>query len=244
MTIPNETLVAYVDGELDDAARTSVEAAMAADPELARRVARQRALRDRLRATFDPVLAEPVPEHLLSAAGGASKPQQANGVVRLSRFSRRWSWPQWGALAASLILGVLVAPLLHREPARSPVETDSRGLLASGALAQALSQQLASDQRDRAPVRVGISFRSRAGAYCRTFELSVQGAVAGVACREGESWRLQALAALPSRIPATGTYQPAASPLPAAIEQTVDALIAGDPLDAKDEAAARRKDWH
>jgi hypothetical protein len=72
----------------------------------------------------------------------------------------------------------------------------------------------------------------------------MQGAVAGVACREGESWRLQALAALPSRIPATGTYQPAASPLPAALEQTVDALIAGDPLDAKDEAAARRKDWH
>jgi len=242
MTISDETLMAYVDGELDNAARTSVEAAMATDPELARRVVRQQALRNRLRATFDPVLAEPVPEQLLAAAHGTPASQQSANVIRLNALPRRtWSWPQWGGLAACLLLGVLVAPLLHREAARPPVAMDGRGLLASGALAQALSQQLASDQRDGGPVRVGISFRSQAGTYCRTFELSAQDAIAGVACREGESWRLQALAASGAR--ATGTYQPAASRVPAAIAQTVNALIAGEPLDDKAEAAARGKNW-
>lgn len=71
MNVTDELLMAHVDGELDAEARVAVEAAIAADPELQRRVARQQALRDKLRASFDSVLAEPVPERLIEAARSA-----------------------------------------------------------------------------------------------------------------------------------------------------------------------------
>src|SRR5207253_696626 len=62
MSYSEETLMAYADGELDPAARAALEAAMAADPGLAQRVARHQALRARLRAALDPVLDEPLPQ--------------------------------------------------------------------------------------------------------------------------------------------------------------------------------------
>ena len=60
MTIPEETLMAYVDGELDEAGRGEVEAAMAADPEVARRVERHKALRKKISSELDPVLLQQV----------------------------------------------------------------------------------------------------------------------------------------------------------------------------------------
>lgn len=245
MTVSDETLMAYVDGELDDATHAAVEAAIAIDPDLARRVADQVAVQGRLRSEFDPVLAEAVPERLVAAARGTSKAIGDGNVFALRHPpARQWAWPQWGALAASLILGILIAPLLRRAPVPSPLEMSEEGVLASGALAQALSQQLASNQSADGPVHIGISFRSHSGDYCRTFELRDKSAVAGLACREGQSWRLEALAHTRPDTTAHGAYQPAASSLPPMIGQSVDTLITGEPLDAKAEAAARRNGWH
>ena len=72
MKFPEETLMAYVDDELDAPTRAAVEAAMSTDPELKEFVFRQQALRLKLRETFDRVLEEPVPERLLETARGAS----------------------------------------------------------------------------------------------------------------------------------------------------------------------------
>ncbi len=73
MNFSEETLMAYVDGELDAATREQVEQAVAADPEVARRVAAHQALNRELRAGFDPVLEEPVPARLVSLVRGAHK---------------------------------------------------------------------------------------------------------------------------------------------------------------------------
>jgi hypothetical protein len=114
-------------------------------------------------------------------------------------------------------------------------------MLASGALAHALSEQLASNQSAGAPAHIGVSFLSRSGHYCRTFELQD---LAGLACRDGANWRLEALALMRTRPPTSGEYRPAAASLPPVIEQAVNELIAGDPLDAQGEAIARGKEWH
>jgi hypothetical protein len=245
MTFSDETVMAYVDGELDDATRAALEAAMATDSDLAERVACERRLRARLQSEFDPVLREPIPERLLGAANATSAKARTGNIIWLKRIpARDWSWPQWGAIAASLILGVLIAPLLRHEPNEGALGIQDGKILASGALAHALSEQLASNQVADAPVRVGASFLSRNGNYCRTFRLRDTSAVAGLACREGESWRLEALAATDRANSGSGEYQPAASSLPPAVAQSVDALIVGDPLDAKAEAAARESGWH
>ena len=244
MSFSDEIVMAYVDGELGDAPRAALELAMTTDPDLAQRVARHRELRKRVQGAFDPVLAEPVPERLLAAAKGmAANTRDGNIVARKRIPARDWGWPQWGAIAASLILGVLVAPLLRHEPGEEPLGIRDGKVLASGALAHALSEQLAFNQAADASVHIGISFLSRHGDYCRTFMLREKSTIAGLACRDGGGWRLEALAAMDHPTSGSAEYQPAASSLPPAIEQSVDELIVGDPLDAKSEAAARGKGW-
>jgi hypothetical protein len=243
MKFSDETLMAYADGELDPAARAELEAAMGSDPQLAQRVAEHRVLRERLRRAFEPVLDEPVPQRLLSAARGATSGESSVVPLRGARpAAPRWSWPQWAALAASLIVGALLGPLLLRSNADTVTTRDGR-LLAAGALAHALSQQLASSQSPQASVQMGVSFRSRDGTYCRSFVLHADSALAGLACREGGEWRLQVLAAAASAAATPGGYRPAAAPLPAAVTQAVDALISGEPLDAAAEATARSHAW-
>ncbi|HET9331810.1 MAG TPA: hypothetical protein VFO23_14895 [Steroidobacteraceae bacterium] len=243
MTFDDDTVMAYVDDELEPRARTALETAMADDPQLARRVEAQRALRARLQRACAPLLEDPVPERLLSAARGVPEP----GAVRPTPLPRarqpvgRWSWPQWTAIAASRVVGLLVGPLLLRSSAGPVTARDGR-LLAAGALARALSQQLASTQPSDTAVRIGLTFRSREGAYCRSFLLRAPGPLGGVACREPDAWRVQMLtAAAPDN--ARGGYRPAATAMPAAVTEAVDALIVGEPLDAAAEAAARSRAW-
>lgn len=247
MTFSEETLGAYADGELDAATRAALEAAMSADPRLAERVARQRALRARVQDAFAPVLAEPLPERLLASARGGAAGQRPDNVIRLEPRPRaRWSWPQWSAIAASLVLGALLGPLLPGPPAgNAPVDTRAGRMLASGVLSRALSDQLASAQPPGAPVQIGVSFRERNGTYCRTFILQGASPLAGLACREQSAWRVEALArGAPAPAPGGTAYRQAASALPRAVAGTLDELIAGEPLDAAGEAAARERGWH
>jgi hypothetical protein len=242
VTFDDETLMAYADGELDEAARAAVEVAMAADPDIARRVARHRELRGRLRAAFEPVLTEPLPERLLASVRGA---RRTGSVVPLgSRSAPRWSWPQWAAIAASLVIGVLSGALWLRPGAGGgPITARNGQMLASGELSSALSNQLASTQSPNAPVHIGVSFRTRDGVYCRTFVLADARPLAGLACRERGSWQLQVLARSEAGGNAGGAYRPAASSLPPAVARTLETLIAGEPLDAAAESAARAHGW-
>jgi anti-sigma factor RsiW len=66
----DETLIAYLDGELDTESRSEVESWLEADAELRDHVAALAASAEALRAAFEPVLHEPVPERLLAAARG------------------------------------------------------------------------------------------------------------------------------------------------------------------------------
>ena len=242
MTFSDETLMAYTDGELDAATRAAIEAAAANDPQLARRIGQHQALRQQLRRAFDPVLEEPLPQRLVATARGVPGDTRS-AVVPLRRVAAaRWSWPQWGALAASLIVGLLLGPWLMRGAERTPLVTSDGTVPAHGSLAHALSEQLASNQPATSPVQIGVSFRSHSGAYCRTFALREKKALAGLACHEEGSWHVEALVASESET-AGGGYRPAASALPPGIAGTLDALIAGAPLDARAEAAARASGW-
>jgi hypothetical protein len=243
MNFSEETLMAYADGELDPVTRAALEAAMAADPGLADRVARHRALRARLRAAFDPVLDEPLPQRLMKSVRGAPVQRPAAKVIPLRRpGAPRWSWPQIGALAAGLVLGALLGPLVLHPPAGGAVLTRDGQMFASGALARALTEQLASRQPPTAPVQIGVSVRARDGAYCRSFVLREQSAIAGLACRQRDAWRLEVLAQ--STAAATGGgYRAAGSPIPPSVARALDELREGEPLDAAAEAAARERGW-
>ncbi len=101
MSISDETLMAYADGELEPAQRAEVEAAMAADPKVAERVERHRALRRKLNAAFDPVLLETVP-HALIAAPAVSRRRIIGRQARGARQRRSRAAPSGGATVTDL----------------------------------------------------------------------------------------------------------------------------------------------
>lgn len=242
MTPDDELLMAYADGELDSSQRAQVEAAMRADPELARRVASHRALRERVHSSFNAVLQEPVPERLLAAARARDASPFSTRVIPLrqrSVVSSRVAW--WGSMAASFLLGALGWYVADGMRNHNPVlERDGR-LLAIGRLERTLNTQLASTQPAEAEVRIGSSFRDREGRYCRTFQLQSGQALAGLACREQQQWQVTTLASAENV--ASGGYRQAASGWPAAVTHAVDAAIAGEPLDAQAEAQALASGW-
>lgn len=242
MKITAEMLMAYVDGELDPAAADHVKKAIAADPGLKAQAESARALRNRLRQAYAPVLDEPIPDRLLRAARAPGTDETvhtlrpARGAIAGQSPRRRL--PRWAALAASLFLGVLLAPLF------SP--TDGLGVdlaqgppVAAGNLAYALENQLAADE-PTAGVSIGISFRSHNGEYCRTFSTSAPAPLAGLACRETGGWRLSAIATAASP---SGEFRQASTSLPPAILAEVDGLLDGDALDARQERRARATGW-
>lgn len=252
MRFSDETLMAYADGELEPAARAEFEAAIASDPELARAIERHRALAANVRGAYQSVLEEPVPARLANLVAADDETTAEMPVISLadrrSQKDRRAAAAaasaarprrlQWMAIAASLAIGVLVGLFALREPAE-PWEESGAGLIARGDLDRALTTELAGDANFEA-VRVGISFRNRDGAYCRTFHLQREAPLAGLACRVDGDWRLPVLTAAAKQ---EGELRTAAA-MPMAVLQAIDATIIGDPLDAPAEAAARDAGWH
>jgi hypothetical protein len=263
VTLSDEKLMAYVDGELDDEARAEVEAALLGDPALAQRVAAQKALRSRIRLAFDNVAKEPVPDRLVKVARtaptggtrdgwstGAARDdvpvRRESNVVPLRRKpSRHWSWPEWSAIAASLLVGVVASQLFLRVFLSGPVPVISRDgqMIANASLSRTLSEQLAANQPRTSAIQIGISFRSREGNYCRTFVTHDASALAGLACRAGDAWRVQVLAQGEKTAQASGGLRQASSSMPKVVAQAVDEEMAGDPLDANGEATAKEKGW-
>ena len=242
MTFSDDRLMAYVDRELDPASTAEIDAAIARDAELRARVEHQRKLRAAVHAAFEPILQEPMPKRLLDAAHGTAP------VSSASRASRRWTWFEWSAMAASVVLGALIGSAFIVESRRAPALDPSTDLIAErghvvarGKLAHALSEQLAGTQKPDASVRIGLTFVSKGGEYCRTFTLE-KGAAAGLACSSAGEWRVRMLSqAEPAARP--GEYRPAAGELPPAILRAVEEQIQGSSLDAAAERAAQQNGW-
>ncbi len=243
MSFNDETLMAYADGELDGPTRAAVEQAMRRDPALAERVRQHQALRSNVFAAFAPVAEEPVPQRLQAAASGGKVIHlntKRKGHAEAAN-DRRWSWPEWGAVAAALVVGVLAGGVGLQEVqglnggAQLAMAADGQ-LAARGKLAQALGSQLAG----AAPgaVKIGTSFVGKDGNYCRSF---MMGVAAGLACKDGAEWKVPVTAqAAPA---AGGAYRQAGSEMPQAVLEAVDQRIVGKALDAAGEQAAARAGW-
>jgi hypothetical protein len=241
MTYSDEMLMAYVDRALDAATTASIDAAFARDTELARRGERQRKLADSVPAAYDPMLEEPMPKRLLDAASGTAS------VAATARTPRRWAWFEWGAMAASLALGIAIgAAFLDDRSRGSPdgggdISAEQGQLLARGALARALTDQLASTQKPEAPVRIGLTFLSKGGEYCRTFALE-QSSTAGFACSGASGWRIDVLAPA-ERAGKAPEYRTARSELPPTVLRSIEERMQGTSLDSAAERAAQQSGW-
>ncbi len=245
MKFSDEILMAFADGELAEPARSEVERAMRGDPALAERIALHRALRSRVSNAFADVLDEPVPPRLqASLVSGKVVQLDAVRAARQQqvRADSGWSWRQRGAMAASLVVGVLAGALglrsVQGDGELASMSVKDGALVAQGKLDTALTKQLASAGAAGGQVRIGISFAAKDGSYCRSFAM---GTAAGLACRKGGQWAIPVLA---EGAPATaGAYRQAGSEMPPAVLEAIDQRLSGAALDANDERAARQRGW-
>jgi len=255
VTIPDDILMAFADGELDEATRQMVEAAEREDPDVRQRLAAHRQLRARLQAAFAATLDEPVPERLLAAVRKPTAPiAPVAAVIRLADHraaktgaaARKFSisaWPAFGSLAASILVGLGLGFAVWHGPDELLKTSLDGSVVASGTLAKALSTELAAQRpRDRVAT-IGLSFLAKSGAYCRTFSLSSGHAGAGLACRDGERWRIHLLAPAANDGSAGSEYRTAGSNDSPQLRSLIESEIQGEPLTREGEEAARRAGW-
>ena len=240
-----ETLDAYVDGELPPAEMTRIGALLAERADLKSYVDDQIALKTRLQASFAPLLVEAIPDRLQQALH-ATLPRLRTASWR-ARISQYLSWNVAVPAAASLVFGLIIGIAIERSgPAELPfVRSFSNGqVVAQGELADALNVQLASAGRSAPHAHIGLSFRSRNGEDCRTFEWRGEATVtSGVACHAADEWAVAATATTARTANDQAAYQMAGVGMPDAIRNTVNAMIAGEPYNAAAERAARGAHW-
>ncbi|WP_260927003.1 hypothetical protein [Novosphingobium sp. 9] len=254
MSVSDNDLAAFADGELAPDEAERVRAALAADPALAQRLEAQRKLRAMLGAHLDPVLEEPVPpvwtamiEKARASKGEVAAEPEAEAApvidfaaakaqreaLPLTPPRTAWLWRAGPAIAASLVLGLFLGTQLV--PRGQVVERGGQ-LFAAGALKRGLDTQLASAQADGG-VRILTSFRRGDGDFCRVYEAS---ASAGLACHDQGHWVLERTTGRESG--ETGEYRQAGS-AEADLMTAAQDMAKGDPLDATAEQQARASGW-
>jgi hypothetical protein len=256
MNISDETLMAFADGELDATESAAVEKAMRENPDIEKRVARHRALKDRVRLAYSAELMEPVPERLLAAArrgpgkvvdlgeARASHARQATASALAARAARvaaaRRRWQPLGTVAAGVLLGLGLGYGIWQQN-NGLLTRDSTGVwVARGDLDAALSHQLAAEQTATSKIRMGVSYLTKAGEYCRTFQLSGTSVPSGIACRGAKEWRIELLA---QSAAGAAEYRTAGSDMPPLLLKSIETEIKGEPLDQAGEATARAQGW-
>ncbi len=234
MTVTEEMIAAFADGELSGAELRQVEEAVAADPALARKVEMHRALRGKLSAHYAPIVEAEVPERLTALLSEKSGEYQGAQVVSfaaerqkrgLAPMIRRFAPIAGPALAASLVLALW-----------QPWQGGTPAGYADPALAQALDTQLAANQPANAPARMLLSFENEGGEFCRAYSAAQAG---GIACRDDSGWRIErsftGVGGQDTQFRQAGSE--------AELFAAVQDMAAGPALDAEAEAAARATGW-
>jgi hypothetical protein len=222
----------WLDGMLDPEEAAKVEARVASDPKLSNLADRHRALRQSLRAAFNPIVEEPIPERLLPRAEEPSAPIEL--IAAQHQRAGLFGQPvQWLAIAASLAIGLFFGGWLR--PETSPIRQESGKLYAAASLERSLDRELASAP-GAGDVRIGVTFRDKDGAICRSFD---DQRLAGVACRDGSQWQLEGLF---NSVQQGSGYRMAAGMDPR-LADVVDSIMVGEPFNAGDERKARDGGW-
>jgi hypothetical protein len=279
MHFSDETLLAFADGTLDAASRRAIEEAVLQDPAIAQRVAQRVAQRNEHKQSKEessparagaPVQEEPAPRAAMRggtvvqlAAVRANRAQAANKTqprlhapgqttgAAIGGSMARWSWPQWGALAATLLVGIFVGRfallLSDGEPSLLGIAPGNGGVLsARGKLARALTDLDAGAAGSG--IEIGSSFVSKEGGYCRSFALAgtARAQLTGLACRSGSVWNVAAISDDPMSFDAPASadgHRAAGAAMPAAIGAAIEQRIAGSALDASAVRDALRRGW-
>lgn len=236
----DETLMAFADGELDEAQSQALEEALVADDVLAERLAVFLDSRRLVGDALKPLIDEPVPEALLAsvrrmaedAQRAADKPDNVISFhprqqQAVAPAARRWLMP----LAASVVAAItgVVGFSIGR---MGPPAAGSGAEIAAVLDREASGKDVALDASGKV-LHVIATFRDERGDVCREYEVKEPtGRTLTIACRQQGGWTTR----LALTAPTADGYVPASS------QETIDAYLAsiqaGAPLSAEEERSA------
>lgn len=258
--LTDETLIAYVDGELSPEEAAEVEHALKADQQVRDAVRIFRETADWSRRAYDDVLREPVPERLIrvasgqagTGAAGPAKRTEASVAAPRGRIAAL-------AMAASIALAVGIAGGFGISDLVGPDVDGPAGLMLVGTVGQGSDLHRALDTAASGTVSelsgAGdimplTTFVDRGGRYCREFEASLAGgggswAGFGIACRQvAGTWRVEAIGAAPDAGQVQGDQFVAASASSEAPMQVlVGAMSDNGTIPLDEEAALLAAGW-
>lgn len=236
----DETLMAFADGELDEATAARLEAALEEDELLAIRLAEFLESRIAVASAMKPLINEPVPEALHASVQRMVENAKQRTEQKIVAFSSRrasepmtlrqaWLMP----VAASIVAAVagIGGFMLGREI--GPAATGNGDAALAGLLDREASGRDIVLGETGDIIQVISSFRDEQGDICREYDLKRQGAsTVSIACRENGTW----VTRLALSAPRAEGYTPASA------QETIDAYLAsiraGTPMSAEEERAA------
>lgn len=238
-------LSAYLDGELPDEEANRVTERLAREPALMHRLEAMQSADAATRQAFATIDDRPMPAAVLAMLGAdASKP--AGRVVPFpQRIARNFvQLPVALAASVALVAGFLVSNVLRQTPVESLGIGPAGVVAANSELHELLETGISAEPRQFADGAAGelvLTFEDETGDYCR--QLVVSTGMQGVACRRGDSWRMEAMSfGVPES--AGGPYGQASGTTPAAVNAAIDGLIGSrDPLGADEEKALISNTW-
>lgn len=225
--VTDEMLMAFVDGETDEATAAMIARALAADATLAAKAHSFRDSAALVREAFGDARREPVPAALIEAVKNAER--KDNVVMFPSRRTLRFALP----LAASLAVGFFFGGYLLGQTGSGDMDPMGRN-----AIIAALSTTKAGETSPIAISGEGSQLRTLAtyrieGGLCRSFDLSGSDiALAGIGCDRGAGWTLDLTVA---RAGGDGVYAPASEAALSSIDAYLDSIEASAPLTPEEE---------
>lgn len=197
--IDSQTLMAYIDGELDAPERQRVEQALEQHPELQQQMGRLCQLNAMVSVACSDAL------HTAQPPLRALQPQSDASTIKSKFWHGAGLLMNWqvGAAAAILVMGVMTGSWYQSYSQQA--ELDITQQLLQDAINNALETNLSSvpyqwisnGDRQQSSITPLRTYKSKQGQYCREFieRHNVAGRITeqrGIACRNDDGWELKA----------------------------------------------------
>lgn len=240
MNITNEKLSGFLDAELPLNDMETIREALETDDDLVMRLAELSQVDQWVLENAQQIDATPVPDKLIHLArkidaGQRIKSEKQTNIVRISNWQTAKSKINMPiSLAASVLLAVTIGVATMNYEGE-PTFSDEIAKVLDSSISGEIS--LISEKTS---VKLQLSFANQTGDLCRQYLLTKeQGNSTNIACKENKRWRLHA--AIKANDMNTQNYQTASSSQQ--LEQVIDGMIAGAPLNRDQEQNAILKQW-
>lgn len=270
--LDDDMLMAFVDGQLDEAGRRAVESSVSSNPELRKKLLVFELTREPLARAFDSVLHQPERPDLLRLVraetnlnAGRFEEKQAtpepSGILGIFRriFQPALGGPIAVLLSLLILFGTVAAWLLsnrlfvERVSPFNLVAYENDRLIAQGDLEHTLEtvpSGTPSEQKDSATKRPLIkpilTFQDVETRYCREYEVLYQGVqrFGGVACRtKNGRWQVLVHIEESTELPTKKKFRPAAARKTPVLDNVINRIMGSNALDAAEEGNLLKNGW-